>query len=100
MIIDPIDQNIRDQGFNFVPFDKYLADPFKPYTLDMSGGITTLPKPMFPPIIRRDEGGDGTGGPTTTEEGEVAYTYIKNLKEQDNKDNLKKNYKIQILEIW
>ena len=68
MIIDPIDQNIRDQGFNFVPFDKYLADPFKPYTLDMSGGITTLPKPMFPPIIRRDEGGDGTGGPTTTEE--------------------------------
>ena len=68
MIIDPIDQKIRDQGFNFVPFDKYLADPFKPYTLDMSGGITTLPKPMFPPIIRRDEGGDGTGGPTTTEE--------------------------------
>ena len=68
MILDPIDQNIRDQGFNFVPFDKYLADPFKPYTLDMSGGITTLPKPMFPPIIRRDEGGDGTGGPTTTEE--------------------------------
>jgi len=36
MIIDPIDQNIRDQGFNFVPFDRYLASPFQPKTLDMS----------------------------------------------------------------
>ena len=25
MILDPTDQNIRDQGFNFVPFDRYLA---------------------------------------------------------------------------
>ena len=47
MILDPIDQNIRDQGFNFVPFDRYLANPFKPYTLDMSGGITTLKPPLF-----------------------------------------------------
>jgi len=37
MILDPTDQNIRDQGFNFVPFDRYLADSFQPKTLDMSG---------------------------------------------------------------
>ena len=29
MILDPIDQRIRDEGFNFVPFDRYLASPFK-----------------------------------------------------------------------
>jgi len=37
MILDPTDQRIRDQGFNFVPFDRYLADSFQPKTLDMSG---------------------------------------------------------------
>ena len=37
MILDPIDQSIRNQGFNFVPFDRYLASPFQPKTLDMSG---------------------------------------------------------------
>jgi len=36
MILDPIDQSIRNQGFNFVPFDRYLASPFQPKTLDMS----------------------------------------------------------------
>tara|TARA_Y100001938_G_scaffold9064_1_gene11136 strand:+ start:385 stop:1053 length:669 start_codon:yes stop_codon:yes gene_type:complete len=64
MILDPIDQNIRDQGFNFVPFDRYLANPFKPYTLDMSGGITTLKPPIFPmPRQGGGGGGDGPGGP-------------------------------------
>ena len=29
MILDPIDQSIRDRGFNFVPFDRYLASPFQ-----------------------------------------------------------------------
>ena len=29
MILDPTDQRIRDQGFNFVPFDRYLASPFQ-----------------------------------------------------------------------
>ena len=50
MILDPTDQNIRDQGFNFVPFDRYLASPFQPYTLDMSGGISTLKSPILPII--------------------------------------------------
>ena len=43
MILDPIDQRIRDEGFNFVPFDRFLAERFVPKTLDMSGGISTLP---------------------------------------------------------
>ena len=68
MILDPIDQNIRNQGFNFVPFDKYLADGFQPKTLDMSGGISTLPmsSSMVPLILNPSEGGgDGSGGITT-----------------------------------
>lgn len=65
MILDPTDQNIRDQGFNFVPFDRYLASPFQPYTLDMSGGISTLKSPILPIIPRRGEGGGGDGGPNT-----------------------------------
>ena len=62
MILDPTDQNIRDQGFNFVPFDRYLASPFQPKTLDMSGGISTLQPPIIPPIIPQGDGGGG-GGP-------------------------------------
>jgi len=63
MILDPTDQRIRDQGFNFVPFDRYLASPFQPKTLDMSGGISTLP--IVPPILNPNvgRGGDGSGGP-------------------------------------
>ena len=69
MILDPTDQNIRDQGFNFVPFDRYLASPFQPKTLDMSGGISTLP--VVPPILnpninRGGDGGSGGGGITDT----------------------------------
>ena len=37
MILDPIDQRIRDEGFNFVPFDRFLAERFVPKALDMSG---------------------------------------------------------------
>jgi len=37
MILDPTDQRIRDAGFNFVPFDRFLAKGFMPKTLDMSG---------------------------------------------------------------
>ena len=64
MILDPIDQNIRDQGFNFVPFDRYLAEGFQPNTLDMSGGISTLPMSSFmaPPILNINQGGGEGGG--------------------------------------
>jgi hypothetical protein len=64
MILDPIDQNIRNQGFNFVPFDRYLAEGFQPKTLDMSGGISTLPMSSFmaPPILNINQGGGEGGG--------------------------------------
>ena len=48
MILAPIDQSIRDQGFNFVPFDRYLASPFQPKTLDMSSSS---------PIVGQDDFG-------------------------------------------
>ena len=72
MILDPIDQNIRDQGFNFVPFDRYLDGPFQPNTLDMSGsGLASFGTPESIPTGRFGlpvlvPGGDGTGGSTTT----------------------------------
>ena len=76
MILDPTDQNIRDQGFNFVPFDRFLAAPFQPKTLDMSGGISTLPVTGMPSMIRPpNEGGDGSGGPPPDDdEDEDAYS--------------------------
>ena len=76
MILDPIDQNIRNQGFNFVPFDRYLADPFKPYTLDMSGGISTLKPPIFPIPRPGGGGGDGDrGGGLTTAPDTSGFDY-------------------------
>ena len=70
MILDPIDQSIRDQGFNFVPFDRYLAEGFQPNTLDMYGGISTLPtsQSMFTPTLNFNmgRGGDGGGGGSPT----------------------------------
>lgn len=73
MILDPIDQRVRDQGFNFVPFDRYLASPFQPKTLDMSGsGLSSfgmqgsIPTGRFglPVLFPGKDGGDG-GGTTT-----------------------------------
>ncbi len=47
MILDPTDQRIRDQGFNFVPFDRYLASPFQIPTIDPNtgSGITSVFRP-------------------------------------------------------
>ena len=79
MILDPIDQNIRDQGFNFVPFDRYLAEGFQPKTLDMSGGISTLPMSSFmaPPILNINQGGgeDGGGGGITAAPNNSGFDY-------------------------
>ena len=72
MILDPIDQNIRDQGFNFVPFDRYLDGSFQPNTLDMSGsGLASFGTPESIPTGRFGlpvlfPGRDGTDGSTTT----------------------------------
>ncbi len=51
MILDPTDQRIRDQGFNFVPFNQYLASPFQiPQNQEtgearVSAGLPTIYKP-------------------------------------------------------
>ena len=60
MILDPTDQRIRDQGFNFVPFDRYLAAPFQPsnisFDVNTGAGIpTALPRRTMP------TGGEGIG---------------------------------------
>jgi hypothetical protein len=60
MILDPTDQRIRDQGFNFVPFDRFLAAPFQPsnisFDVNTGAGIPTdLSRRTMP------TGGEGIG---------------------------------------
>ena len=60
MILDPTDQNIKSQGFNFVPFNRFLAAPFKPsnisFDVNTGAGIpTVLPRRTMP------TGGEGIG---------------------------------------
>ena len=58
MILDPIDQSIRDRGFNFVPFDRYLSSPFQvPTDPTNLSGITSVRQPLRP-----FSGGGGGGG--------------------------------------
>jgi len=77
MILDPIDQRVRDQGFNFVPFDRYLAERFQPNTLDMSGGISTLPvgSQSTLPFILNPDAGRGGGGITTAAPDTAGFDY-------------------------
>ena len=55
MILDPTDQRIRDQGFNFVPFDRYLAAPFQPSNIsfDVNTGAG-IPNVFQPRSVTRD----------------------------------------------
>ena len=61
MILDPIDQRIRDQGFNFVPFNRFLASPFQAPT---DGALDTTQGSMVSgiPAIYQSRGGGGGGG--------------------------------------
>ena len=61
MILDPIDQSIRDRGFNFVPFDRYLASPFQLPTEQTESGIASINQP-FRPYVGGGGGGSYTGG--------------------------------------
>ena len=91
MILDPIDQSIRDQGFNFVPFDRYLAEGFRPNTLDMSGsGLSSfgtqgsIPTGRFGlPVLF--PGRDGTGGGTTTGPNTSGFDYETDAYDLENK---------------
>jgi hypothetical protein len=61
MILDPIDQRIRDQGFNFVPFDRYLASPFQiPNTENTENARVSAGLP----VIYQSQGGGGGGAYT------------------------------------
>ena len=76
--LKPIDQKVRDQGYDFVSKDEFLQDGFKPtsgisYAGDgspvsyansgiMSGYMTPPPAPLK--YIPREDGGGGGGGPT------------------------------------
>jgi len=64
MILDPIDQNIRDQGFNFVPFNRYLASSFQMPVLDPNTGAGTGVMSVLP--RRTFTSGEGSGGDYAT----------------------------------
>ena len=59
MILDPIDQRIRDQGFNFVPFNRFLASPFQAPTGEEAEGNVA---PGIPAIYQAKSGGRDDGG--------------------------------------
>jgi|TARA_R110002020_G_scaffold102695_2_gene240960 hypothetical protein len=100
MILQPVDQAVRDQGFNFVPFNQYLSSPFQFQTNQTSSptsealGITSLKQPFIKPYV----GGGGifeTGplGPTSpllNQENFYNLTSDQYFKNQDtpNVDNL------------
>ena len=62
MILDPIDQRIRDQGFNFVPFNRFLASPFQAPTGEEAEGNVA---PGIPAIYQARSSGVGSGGAYT-----------------------------------
>ena len=62
MILDPIDQSIRDRGFNFVPFDRYLASPFQLPTDQTQSGIASINQPFIRPYMGSGGGGSFTSG--------------------------------------
>jgi len=68
MILDPIDQSIRNQGFNFVPFDRYLASPFQPKTLDMSGTSSLDQSNVNVPFNNSQRDNSGINSLNTTRE--------------------------------
>ena len=74
----PIDQKVRDQGYDFVSQNKYLDDSFKPtsgisYEGDGSpvsyansgimSGYMTPPPIIYPPVNQGGDGGGGNGPP-------------------------------------
>ena len=57
MILNPIDQRIRDAGFNFVPFNRFLASPFQ-----IPQGETATDPNTGAGIVTLPMGGGGSGG--------------------------------------
>ena len=84
--LTPIDQKVRDQGYDFVSQNKYLQDGFVPtdgisYEGDGSpvsyansmGGIMSQAPIIYPPII--NQGGGGGGGPPTGPAPDTSFDY-------------------------
>jgi len=83
MILDPIDQSIRNQGFNFVPFDRYLASPFQPKTLDMSSASPIVgPNNFGGSFVNQAINGSGR------DDSEISGINSLNNREFNRKDNI------------
>jgi len=84
--LKPIDQKVRDQGYDFVSQDEYLQDGFKPtsgisYEGDgspvsyaNSGIMTQAPIPAPLTYIPQNEGGGGDDGPPPGPKGPSGIT--------------------------
>jgi len=88
MILDPIDQSVRDKGFNFVPFDRYLASPFQVSTDPTNlSGIASLQQPFIKPYIGGggyfERGPLGPDDPLLNQENFYNLTSDKYFKNQD-----------------
>ena len=99
--LKPIDQKVRDQGYDFVSRDEFLQDGFKP-TSDISyegdgspvsyansgimSGYMTPPPIIYPPI---NQGGGGDGPPTGPAVDNSQFDYeFDALGALDNPDNV------------
>ena len=95
---DPIDQQRYDAGFKFMPQDRFLAGPFNPKSIDMTGsGLTSLgvsgamPTGRFgiPRVLNPFAEGDGGGGTTTGPADTSGFDYeFDALGAIDNPDNV------------
>ena len=61
-MILPIDQRIRDAGFNFVPFKRFLASPFQ---IPQDDTVTADPNTGAGIATLQPSGGGGGGNPFT-----------------------------------
>ena len=94
---DPIDQQRYDAGFKFMPQDRFLAGPFNPKSIDMTGsGLTSLgvsgamPTGRFgiPRVLNPFADGDGggiTSGPADTSGFDYEFDALGAI---DNPDNV------------
>ena len=57
-ILDAVDQRVRDAGFNFVPFNRFLASPFQ-FPTNASTAVDDPATAGIPAIYRPQGGGGG-----------------------------------------
>ena len=84
MILNPIDQRIRDQGFNFVPFNQYLASPFQIPNTENTGDARVS---AGLPTVYQPQGGGGGGGTYTGGINDLITDFQTALDERQNRMN-------------